>query len=350
MRIGWRDVVFGAVFLAPPFLKRTLLRVCLGAEVAPTARLGWFASVRGRTVRLGAHSHIRALTLVRCEGDVRLGRYAEVSSFTLVYGAGGFALGEHSYVGPQCLINTDDDVRIGDRSALGPRCMVFTHGSFLPFLEGYPVRLAPVSVGDRTWLAAGVFVHPGVRVGDDVLVNSCAVVQGDVPGGSVVEGNPARVVFPIERVKRRMTPARVDEAMRGVLARFAEIVLERALRAEVVAEGRDVLRVRLGGRSYRVMYVPAVRGPASPTWPAEAGTRGIVLCNDPAWRPPVAAKDVAVVDLAAMRIQPSGDPVEAELIDFLRRYYGVKLEHREAPAATPSEAAATAEDPSWVRS
>ena len=64
-------------------------------------------------------------------------------------GAGGFALGEHSYVGPQCLINTDDDVRIGDRSALGPRCMVFTHGSFLPFLEGYPVRLAPVSVGDR---------------------------------------------------------------------------------------------------------------------------------------------------------------------------------------------------------
>src|SRR6185369_5487464 len=140
MRPAWRDILFGAVFLAPPFLKKVLLRLG-GAEIAPTARLGWFSTVRGRRIVLGEHSAIRPLTLVRCDGDVRLGRYAEVSSFTLVYGAAGFSLGEHSYVGPQCLINADDDVRIGDRSALGPRCMVFTHGSFLPYTEGYPVRL-----------------------------------------------------------------------------------------------------------------------------------------------------------------------------------------------------------------
>jgi acetyltransferase-like isoleucine patch superfamily enzyme len=348
MRLAWRDVAFGLVFLAPPFLKKLLLRVAFGAEVAPTARLGWFSAVRGRTVALGAHSRVRPLTLVRCDGDVRLGRHAEVSSFVLVYGAGGFALGDHSYVGPQCLVNADEDVRIGARSALGPRCMVFTHGSFLPYTEGYPVRLAGVTVGDRTWIAAGVFLHPGVRVGDDVLVNARAVVQGDVPDGTVAEGNPARALFGIERVRRRMTPARVDAAMRGVLARFAEMVLARRLGAAPAAEGRDALAFRYGRRAYRVVYVPAVAGPGVPPAAAPAGTRLIVLRNDPAWQPPAGA-DVAVVDLVAMRAGPARDPVEAELIDFLRRYYGLKLEPAAAQAPVPA-AQPSPKTPSPVRS
>jgi len=210
----WADVLFGVVFVAPPFLKKMLLRVFLGARIAPTAHIGWFSSVRGRSLVMEEHSSIAALTLVRCDGDVRLGRYAEVSSFVLCYGAGGIALGDHSYVGPQCLINADDDVRMGHHSALGPRSMVFTHGSFLPVTEGYPVRLAGVTIGDRAWLAAGVFLHPGVHVGDDVIVNSRAVVAGDIPSGMVAEGSPARPLFPVERVKRRMTPARAASSRR----------------------------------------------------------------------------------------------------------------------------------------
>ena len=330
--VRWSDVLFGVVFVAPPFLKKVLLRVFLRARIAPSAHIGWFASVRGRTLVMDEHSSIGALTLVRCDGDVRIGRYAEVSSFTLCYGAGGFALGEHSYVGPQCLINADEDVCIGHHSALGPRSMVFTHGSFLPVTEGYPTRLAAVTVGDRAWLAAGVFLHPGVRVGDDVIVNSRAVVAGDIPSGVVAEGSPARAVFPLERVKRRMTPARVDETMRRVLARFAESVLQRSRGLEVTTEGRDAVGFTAGGCAYRIVYLPAagaVTGPSSS--PGAGRKRLIVLSNAPGWRP-AAATDLDVLDLVAGTHGGPNDPIARELVEFLRRYWGIRLEHS-APAA-----------------
>jgi acetyltransferase-like isoleucine patch superfamily enzyme len=328
------DLLFGLVFVAPPFLKKVLLRAFLGARIAPTAHLGWFSSVRARTLVMEEHSSIAALTLVRCDGDVRLGRYAEVSSFVLCYGAGGFALGDHAYVGPQCLINADEDVRLGHHSALGPRSMVFTHGSFLPVTEGYPVRLAGVTIGDRAWLAAGVFLHPGVRVGDDVIVNSRAVVAGDIPSGMVAEGSPARPVFPVERVKRRMTPARVDETMRRVLARFAEVVLERSRGLRVTTEGRDAVRFTAGGCAYRIVYLPAT-GPATEPAPppGDGRKRLIVLSNAAGWRP-AAGAEAGVLDLVTGRFGASDDPMARELAEFLRRYYGIRLEHPPASAAS----------------
>jgi len=331
--VRWADVLFGVVFVAPPFLKKLLLRAFLGARIAPTAHIGWLSSVLVRSLVMDEHSSIAALTLVRCDGDVRLGRYAEMSSFVLCYGAGGFALGDHSYVGPQCLINADEDVRIGRHSALGPRSMVFTHGSFLPVTEGYPVRLAAVTIGDRAWLAAGVFLHPGVHVGDDVIVNSCAVVAGDVPSGMVAEGAPARPVFPVERVKRRMTPARVDETMRRVLARFAESVLERARGLRVTAEGRDAVRFTDGGCAYRIVYVPATGPATEPSPPPGDGRRRlIVLSSSAEWRPADGA-EVDVLDLVTGHAGVSDDPMTRELVEFLRRYYGIRLAHPPASAA-----------------
>lgn len=49
-------------------------------------------------------------------------------------------------------------------------------------------------VGDRCFLGANCVIMPGIRVGDDCIVGSGAVVTSDVPSGSIVAGNPARVI------------------------------------------------------------------------------------------------------------------------------------------------------------
>jgi acetyltransferase-like isoleucine patch superfamily enzyme len=322
MRPHWRDVVFVLVFVAPPSLKRVLLRRLCGAEVAPSAHVGWFASVGARRIVLRERSRVGALTLIRCADEVTIGRYAEVSSFVLAYGAGSFQLGDHSYVGPQCLINADEPVRIGARSALGPRSMVFTHGSFLPYTEGYPVRLAPVTVGDRTWIAAGVFLHPGISVGDDVFVNACSVVTQDIPPGRIAEGAPARDLWGIERFRRPMTAARVDAAVRHLLSSFAELALRRGLGA-TVDEERDLLRVRYRGDEVLVCYVPSTGD-----LPARAPSRPcrIVILNGAAKNGVAAARGDVLVDLGSMRTPLPHDAIHAELVGFMRRYYGLKLE------------------------
>jgi acetyltransferase-like isoleucine patch superfamily enzyme len=52
----------------------------------------------------------------------------------------------------------------------------------------------PVSIGARSWLGARAFVMPGITIGDEAIVGSMAVVTRDVDPGSVVAGNPARVL------------------------------------------------------------------------------------------------------------------------------------------------------------
>lgn len=316
-----RALLFGLVFISPPFLKRLLLRRFCGAKIGRRARIGWFSAVMGRHVELGEHSVIRPFTLVNLAGQIRLGDYSEISSFTLIYGSSSLIVGDHSYVGPQSLINAEEEVHLGQESALGARSMVYTHGSFLPYTEGYWIKLAGVTIGDRVWCAAGGFIHPGVEIGDDTFVNSRSVLTHSVPPGSVVEGNPAQAVYRMEQMKRRMSPRRVDAVLSQLLGKFAEIGLRRELGIEAVEESRYQLRFRWRGEAYGIALIPSA-GDLPSAGEAESGVRQILLVNRPGWPSPPGA---TVFDLATMRTPFASGRIANVLRLFLLRYYGIKF-------------------------
>lgn len=316
-----RALLFGLVFISPPFLKKWLLRWFCAARIGPHAHIGWFSAVMGRRIGLGHHSVIRPFTLIRLDGDFRLGSYSEISSFTLIYGSSSLIVGDQCYIGPQSLINADEEVRLGDESALGPRCMVFTHGSFLPYTEGYWVRLAGVTLGKRVWCAAGVFIHPGVEIGDDTFVNSRSVVTQAIPPGSVVEGNPAQVVRSMDQVRRKMSPRRVDAAALQMLHDFAEIGLRRELGLEEIEDKGHTLRFRWRGQAYSIALVPST-GALPEGMDSTPGVRRIFLVNCAGWSPPPQSM---VFDLLTMRTRFSSDRIHSALRLFMQRYYGVRF-------------------------
>ena len=51
-----------------------------------------------------------------------------------------------------------------------------------------------VRIGDNCFIGAHSIILPGVTIGDGCIVAAGAVVARDVPPGSLVAGNPARVV------------------------------------------------------------------------------------------------------------------------------------------------------------
>ncbi len=324
-----KKILLALIFIAPPGLKPYLLKWFCGAKLGTSVHVGWFSAIMGRTIEIDAYSEIRAFTLLVCDGDVKIGAYSVLSNMTLIYGSASFSIGDHCYIGPQCLINVEEDVSLGNVSALGPRCVIFTHGSFLPFTEGYWTKIGGVEIGSHVWIAAEVFLHPGVHVGDDVFVNSRSVIAQDVPNGVAVEGFPARQMADMRRLKRNMTPQRLNAAVSNMLQRFGDIVLERKLCLRVERDGEHALRFDYDRRRYLVVTVSS-QGYTLPT--SSNGVRGrlIALVNNPTWEPPMGREDALIFDLQMMRTCRSDDKVHAELWRFLRMYYGVIFEFNDA--------------------
>jgi putative colanic acid biosynthesis acetyltransferase WcaF len=57
-----------------------------------------------------------------------------------------------------------------------------------------PLITAPIFIGDYAWVAADVFIGPGVTVGEGAVVGARSTVTKNVEAWSVVAGNPARKI------------------------------------------------------------------------------------------------------------------------------------------------------------
>ncbi len=320
-----KEVVAALVLVAPPFLKVPLLRRLGGARIGRHVHIGWFSTISAKHISIGDYAEIRAFSIMHCAGEVKIGAYAVISNFVLVYGLGSFSAGKHCYIGSQCWINAEEEVRIGNVSALGPRCMIFTHGSFLPYTEGYWAKLAGVTIGNYVWLAAGVFVHPGVRVGDRVFANSRAVITHDLQSGEVVAGFPAEPVGRMENLQRHMTPSRQDEAARHMLAQFAKLILSRKLGIEVQTHDDEDFRFRAYGREYALFYIPA-EGEMPDLQRFYPKARMLALVNRPNWTAAQPRRRLSVFNMTTMKTGPWRDGVQRELWQFMRMYFGVTFE------------------------
>ena len=201
--------------------------------------------------------------------------------------------------------------------------MVFTHASFFPYNEGYWVKRSGVHLGDRVWCAAGVFLHPGIEIGSHSFVNSRSVVTQSIPPGSVVEGNPGKVVYPLERTIRKPTPRFVDQAMRKVLHDFTEVGLGRELgiHPDTINEEKDQLSLNWKGTPYRIRLIPSDGELPSPDI-IKSGEKQIILINRPDWQP---VDRSMCFDLTSMKTKYLPDPIHNELRLFMLRYYGIRF-------------------------
>lgn len=112
---------------------------------------------------------------------------------------GEVTIGDHTHVDHLCLLYGQGGLRIGSDCAIAGGVMMYTQTNADSLEDGTPVTRQPtvyaaVEIGDGCWLGAGVQVIPGVKIGAGAHVGAGAVVLGDVAGGDVVVGVPARTV------------------------------------------------------------------------------------------------------------------------------------------------------------
>ena len=321
-------LLFGIIFISPPIIKKWILRWFCGGRFGCHSSIGWFSAVIGSRIEIGNYSHIKPFTLIRCSGEVKLGEYTEISSFSIVYGCGNFIVGDKCYIGPQTWINVSEDVVIGHGVGIGPRTMIFTHGSFLPYTQGGPVRFGKIIIGNNVWIAAGVFIHPGVKIGDNVLVNSRSVIKKDISSGQYVEGFPAKEIRPMNEICHPVNLADRDDLIMNVLRHFRSFLQNTKKQIHHI-EGEDrFFSIRYHRRDYLVVLVD-YRGTVSLDLQTLAKKRMIVLLNRINWIPPFEGDQILVFNFLTMKTKYSKDKIHQEIYQFMKMYYGIIFEYNE---------------------
>ncbi len=55
----------------------------------------------------------------------------------------------------------------------------------------------PVKIGSGSWLGGGVIELPGVSIGNSSVIGAESVVTKDIPENVAAEGNPCRIIRPL---------------------------------------------------------------------------------------------------------------------------------------------------------
>jgi putative colanic acid biosynthesis acetyltransferase WcaF len=125
----------------------------------------------------------------------RLGHGSVVHSSVKIWAPWNLEMGEHS-----CLAPFVDCYNVA-KVTLGDYCTVSQYSYLCAATHDYtrlsmPLVPKPIRLGRRVWIAADVFVGPGVTVGDGAVVGARSSVFRDVPSWTVVAGSPAKPLKP----------------------------------------------------------------------------------------------------------------------------------------------------------
>jgi len=89
-------------------------------------------------------------------------------------------------------------VSIGDSTTVSSQVRFITHDGSTGLVRNERgsryQRYLPIMVGDNVFIGANCIILPGVVINSWSIVGAGSVVTKDVPAGSVVAGNPARVI------------------------------------------------------------------------------------------------------------------------------------------------------------
>jgi acetyltransferase-like isoleucine patch superfamily enzyme len=64
------------------------------------------------------------------------------------------------------------------------------------------VKIAPVSISDKTWIGFNAIILKGVSIGEGAIIGAGSVVTKDVPAWTIAAGNPARIIRGIPKDER----------------------------------------------------------------------------------------------------------------------------------------------------
>lgn len=124
---------------------------------------------------------------------------AEIPSTSNVHASAHIYMPWNLKMGPWSVIGSGAHVLNADMFYMGQNCVVSERAyiccaSHNIQSNAHEQTHAPITMGDRSWVAAEAFVMMGVTIGEGAVVGARAAVFKDVEPWTVVGGNPAKFI------------------------------------------------------------------------------------------------------------------------------------------------------------
>lgn len=104
-------------------------------------------------------------------------------------------IGDCAWIGDEVVLYSLGEIKIGDNVVVSQRSYICT-GSHDFKKESFDIFVKKITIGKQAWIAANVFIGPGVDIGEACVVGACSCVFSDLPEKMVCFGSPARPIQP----------------------------------------------------------------------------------------------------------------------------------------------------------
>ena len=104
--------------------------------------------------------------------------------------------GVNVWIGPFTIIDGSGKISIGDYCTISAGVHIYTHDNVKQTLTSGTMEIerTPVVIGNNVYVGPNAIITKGVTIGNSSVIGPGAFVNKDVPGHSIVMGQPARIV------------------------------------------------------------------------------------------------------------------------------------------------------------
>ena len=138
---------------------------------------------------------------VELNSKLKIGKKTSIGSFTKIKASiGVLSIGKNVSIATGCDIGSDlGGTYIGNDCLIGPHVKIIGNNYSYNCLD-IPIRLQGthskgVKIEDNVWIGAGACILDGAEIGCGAIITPNSVVSSKIPQNTIVQGNPAKVIF-----------------------------------------------------------------------------------------------------------------------------------------------------------
>ena len=119
----------------------------------------------------------------------KVGKHVHVYPNVDIWAPWNLTIGDYSGIGNRVILYSQGKIIIGEKVVISQGSHLCT-GSHDYTKKGFPLITKPILIHNNVWIAAEVFIYPGITVNNGVVVGARSVVIKDLPEWMLCSGHP----------------------------------------------------------------------------------------------------------------------------------------------------------------